>query len=141
MSLGNGTRFVRLNDDPTPALVDIAGAAIELGSFKIQREINDDTKFSNDSGYKDVAGGLLSVDPTTIKLEFDRAEAYHLDLMADLNSGVPRQFGLQWPDAAKTQMLCQGIVSEMEFLYESGSKLYYNVTVAWSGEPAWGNWS
>lgn len=138
MSLGNGTRFMRLNDDATPVLEDIAGIAVELGNFSMSRDTAEDTKYSNESSFKEYYGVLRDAGESNIKLEFDRAEAHHTKLLADFNSDNVRQFGFQWPDTAKTQVLCNGLITSYEVSHGTGEKLYVNAVIKWSGAPAWG---
>ncbi|MAY42385.1 MULTISPECIES: phage tail tube protein [unclassified Neptuniibacter] len=141
MSFGNGTRFVRGDDSDPQVMVDIGGAIVELGSFAPSKEVRDDNRYSDDTNWKKKTGGMRDGGQSTFKMEFDRSEGYHTDLQADFNSDDPRKFGFNWPDAAKTQVESDAIVSGFEITHEVGEKIYANVTLDWSGEPVWGNWT
>jgi len=140
MSFGNGTRFLRRGGDPA-SMVDIGATAVELGSFSLSRETKSGNKYSDGTGWKKKEGGMRDAGDTSIKVEMDRSEGYHLDLLADFNSDDNGRYGFQWPDAAKTEVECDGLVTGFEITHETEEKLYVNVTVAWSGKPEWGNWS
>lgn len=139
---GNGTKFKRLDSElATPAMVDIGQAIVELGGFSLSRETKSGNKYSDGTSWKKLESGMRSAGETTIKVEFDRAEGYHASLLADFNSDDAGRYGFDWPDAAKTAVECDGLVTGFEVTHETEDKLYANVTIAWSGEPAWGNWS
>jgi len=138
MPLGNGTTLVRENDDPTPALESIAGAAVELGGFTLTKDTTEALFFDNEDGYKEHRGGMRDAGESNIKIEFDRGEKHHGKMLLDFNSDSTRQYGFKWPDSGKTQMLCDGIVTSFEITHESGDRIYANATIKWSGAPVWG---
>jgi len=140
MALGNGTRFVRHDGGEPGVLVDIAHIAVELGSFSLSRDTQENTYYSSESAYKSFAGGARDAGESTIKLEFDRVEGYHLLMLEDFNSDELSVYGFQWPDVEKTQVTCKGIVTGFEVTHAVAEKIFANCTIKWSGEPSWENW-
>lgn len=141
MSLGNGTTLVRANDADPVALEDIGKTAVELGGIEMSRDVNENTKYSNNTGYKEFYGALRDAGEISFKVEMEADPALVANLRADYNSDDPRQYGLQWPDSGKTQFLCDGLVTKFKILNQSGEKLFVELSIKWSGEPNWGVWA
>lgn len=142
MSLGNGTRFIRRASTSPDVYVDIAHIAVELGSLSLSRETKESTYYSSaQESYKSFYGGIRDAGESSIKMEFDRTEQYHLLLLDDFNNDNPGRYGFQWPDADKTQMSCEGIVTGFEITHAVGEKIFANCKIKWSGEPDWEHWT
>lgn len=141
MSLGNGTKFIRRDGVAPGTFVDIAHIAVELGGLSLSRETKEDTYYSTpQDSYKSFYGGIRDAGESNIKMEFDRTEQYHLLLLNDFNSDDLGRYGFQWPDADKTQMTCDGVVTGFEVTHAVGEKIYANCKIKWSGEPSWEHW-
>jgi hypothetical protein len=138
MPLSNGTTMVRANDESTPVLESIGMAAIEIGGLTLTKDTEEALFFDNQDGYKEHRGGMRDSGESNIKIEFDKDDRHHEKLLTDFNSDDTRQYGFQWPDSQKTQFLSDGIVSSFEITHESGSRVYANATIKWSGAPIWG---
>lgn len=140
MSFGNGTKFLMRMGDPA-AMVDIGEAVNELGGFSLSRDTKSGNKYSDNTGWKKVEGGMRDAGETTVKIEMDRADGYHLKLLADFNSDDLGRYGYQWPDAAKTEVECDGLVTSFEITHETEEKVFVSANIKWSGAPEWGNWT